>query len=62
MTDNEIKIKKEKGLFFRWDEKFRPGHRCKRQELNIIVEDLSEGTDKVTEETEDKGMRKSIQK
>lgn len=58
MIDNEIRIKKEKGLCFWCDEKFSPGHRCKRQKLNIIAiqerEDLSNGIDKVTGETDDK--------
>lgn len=37
MIDNEIRIKKEKGLCFRCDEKFSPEHRCKRKKLNIIA-------------------------
>lgn len=59
MTDNEVRIKKEKGLCFRCDEKFSLGHRCKRRELNIIVvqegEDLSDKTDQVGEEIETNG-------
>ena len=52
-----MRMKKEKGLCFRCDEKFSLGHRCKRRELNIIAiqegEDLSGEIDKVAEETED---------
>lgn len=61
MTDNEVRIKKEKGLCFRCDEKFSLGHRCKRRELNIIAvqegEDLSDKTDQVGEEIETNGNK-----
>ena len=64
MTDNEVRIKKEKGLCFRCDEKFSLGHRCKRRELNIIVvqegEDLSDKTDQVGEEIETNGNEEVI--
>ena len=64
MTDNDIRIEKEKGLYFRCDEKFCPGHRCKRWELNIIAiqegEDLSEGIDKLTGKIEDKEINTEI--
>ena len=64
MTDNEVRIKKEKGLCFRCDEKFSPGHRCKRRELNIIAvqegEDLSDKTDQVGEEIETNGNEEVI--
>lgn len=33
LSDNELKNKISKGLCFRCNEKFSPGHRCKKQEL-----------------------------
>ena len=37
MINNEIRVKKYKGLCFWCDEKFNLRHHCKRRELNIIV-------------------------
>ena len=37
LTDVEIQLRREKGLCYRYDEKFSLGHRCKRRELNVMV-------------------------
>ena len=37
LTDVEIQQHREKGLCYRSDEKFSPGHRCKRRELSVLV-------------------------
>ena len=36
MTDAETQDKRSKGLCFRCDEKFAPGHCCKLKELHVI--------------------------
>ncbi|KAI0507251.1 hypothetical protein KFK09_013373 [Dendrobium nobile] len=48
LTDFELKEKRVKGLCYRCDEKFAPGHRCKEKTLHVIVvgdsdEDTAEG-------------------
>ena len=40
-TDAEIERRRELGLCFKCDERFKPGHRCKRKQLQVLI--LSEG-------------------
>lgn len=37
LPDNELMNKLAKGLCFRCDNKFSPGHRCKKQELQVML-------------------------
>ena len=37
LSNGEIQQCREKGLCYRYNEKFSPGHRCKREELSILV-------------------------
>ena len=46
----EIQQRREKGLCYRCDEKYSPGHRCKRRELNILVLQEEEGFEGELEE------------
>lgn len=41
LSHEEMQQKREKGLCFRCDEKFSPGHRCGSRELQVLV--LNEG-------------------
>ena len=44
-TDAEIERRRELGLCFKCDEKFRPGHRCKKQlQVLILFEEVEEPT------------------
>ncbi|KAI0501936.1 hypothetical protein KFK09_016881 [Dendrobium nobile] len=43
LTDSELKEKRVKGLCYRCDEKFAPGHRCKEKTLHVIVVGDSDG-------------------
>ena len=36
LTDAEFQARREKGLCFHCEEKFQPGHKCKKQ-LNILL-------------------------
>nr|KAJ0196575.1 hypothetical protein LSAT_V11C700342890 [Lactuca sativa] len=36
LTDRELQSKKAKGLCYRCDEKWNPGHRCKKKELSVL--------------------------
>ncbi|XP_022881659.1 uncharacterized protein LOC111398794 [Olea europaea var. sylvestris] len=38
----EIQTKKEKGLCFRCDEKFQPGHKCRNKEFQVLLVDEEE--------------------
>ena len=48
LTDVELQQHREKGLCYRCDEKFYPGHRCKRKELSVMVVQEAEIEDEVT--------------
>lgn len=37
LTDEEYKLKREKSLCFKCDEKFTFGHRCPRRELRVLA-------------------------
>ena len=37
LTESEIQAKRAKGLCFRCDEKFSPGHRCKDRTLQVLT-------------------------
>lgn len=37
LTNDEYKIRREKGLGFKCDKKFIVGHRCLRKELHVLV-------------------------
>ena len=37
MSDVEMHMRREKGLCYRCDEKYSIGHRCKLQELQVVV-------------------------
>ncbi|XP_024028604.1 uncharacterized protein LOC112093764 [Morus notabilis] len=45
LTDDEIQRRRAKGLCYRCDEKYGPGHRCKNQQLQVLL---------VSEEEEEK--------
>ncbi|KAH9650018.1 hypothetical protein KPL70_026202 [Citrus sinensis] len=37
LSDSELQKKREKGLCYRCDEKWAPGHRCKKKELTVLL-------------------------
>ncbi|KAL9444267.1 hypothetical protein AB3S75_017449 [Citrus x aurantiifolia] len=37
LSDSELQKKREKGLCYRCDEKWAPGHRCKKKELAVLL-------------------------
>lgn len=37
LTDSELQKKRDKGLCYRCDEKWAPGHRCKKKELTVLL-------------------------
>ncbi|KAF4362503.1 hypothetical protein G4B88_023916 [Cannabis sativa] len=37
MTDSELQEKRRKGICYRCDNKWSPGHRCEKKELSVIV-------------------------
>ncbi|GAV65825.1 hypothetical protein CFOL_v3_09339, partial [Cephalotus follicularis] len=45
LTPAELKIRKDKGLCYNCDEKFRPGHKCKSKYFLLLVnnEEVDEG-------------------
>ena len=45
LTDSELQAKKAKGLCYRCDKKFAPGHRCPSQTLQVMLVDESDGSD-----------------
>ena len=50
LTETEIQNKRAKGLCFRCDEKFSPGHRCKDKSLQVLnVCDEEEGGEEAEE-------------
>ena len=51
-SDAELQRRKERGLCYKCDEKFHPGHRCKNKELQVLVfQDMETGDfDQVEEE------------
>lgn len=53
LTDKELQHKKEKGLCYRCDDKWNPGHQCKKKELSVLLmqEEEREETDPQSEET-----------
>ena len=36
-TDAEIERRREQGLCFKCDERYRPGHRCKKKQLQVLI-------------------------
>jgi len=52
LTDAEVLDKKAKGLCFRCDEKFGPGHICQNKQLQVLL--LKEGMDEESTEQESK--------
>ncbi|PWA72590.1 hypothetical protein CTI12_AA104190 [Artemisia annua] len=45
MTESEIQDRKAKGLCFRCDEKYTPGHRCASRTLQVMLVDASDEAD-----------------
>lgn len=45
LTDVEWQRKKEKGLCFRYDEKFTVGHQCRHRELRVLLVQDDDGDD-----------------
>lgn len=43
LIEAEIKAKRAKGLCYRCDDKFSPGHRCKNKELQVLILQDDEG-------------------
>ncbi|XP_022848903.1 uncharacterized protein LOC111371244 [Olea europaea var. sylvestris] len=37
LSDVELQLKRERGLCYRCDEKFQPGHKCRNKELHVLV-------------------------
>lgn len=37
LTDSELQAKRDKGICYRCDEKWAPGHRCKQKELRVLL-------------------------
>ncbi|XP_028554071.1 uncharacterized protein LOC114580489 [Dendrobium catenatum] len=55
LTDSELKEKRAKGLCYRCDEKFTPGHRCKEKTLHVIIVGDSEEEEGDTGANEEDG-------
>ncbi|GJS55796.1 hypothetical protein Tco_0629158 [Tanacetum coccineum] len=45
LTDSELQAKRAKGLCYRCDKKFAPGHRCPSQSLHVLLVDESDGSE-----------------
>nr|GEX94821.1 hypothetical protein [Tanacetum cinerariifolium] len=45
LTDSEQQAKRAKGLCYRCDKNFSPGHRCPRQTLQVLLVDESDGSE-----------------
>ena len=45
LTESELQSRKEKGLCFKCDEKFSPGHRCKKELRVLLVHEDKEEED-----------------
>ena len=56
-TDAEIERRRELGLCFKCDERFKPGHRCKKKQLQILI--LSEGEEGSEQSEEQEELRRS---
>ncbi|KAL0927813.1 hypothetical protein M5K25_002024 [Dendrobium thyrsiflorum] len=59
LTEKEMQEKRAKGLYFRCDEKYTPGHRCKDRTLQVLTvcddeETEEEGERELEGEVEDK--------
>lgn len=53
LSDSELQRKRERGLCYKCDEKWAPGHACKRKELGVLVtHDVEENERCKAEETE----------
>lgn len=48
LSDSELQARREKGLCFKCDEKFSPGHRCKNKTLQLLV--VTDDDEEVTED------------
>ena len=56
LSDSELQKKREKGLCYRCDEKWAPGHRCKKKELTVLLTyDMDEA-----EQEEEEGSGEAI--
>ncbi|KAF8398742.1 hypothetical protein HHK36_014600 [Tetracentron sinense] len=54
LTDSELQKKRDKGLCYRCDDKWAPGHRCKKKELNVLLtHDVDEGETGEVEELDE---------
>ncbi|XP_038904464.1 uncharacterized protein LOC120090832 [Benincasa hispida] len=50
LSDNKMQNRRDKGLCYQCEEKYTPGHRCKRKELSILLyHNEEEGTEKAEE-------------
>ncbi|KAF8393178.1 hypothetical protein HHK36_021419 [Tetracentron sinense] len=51
LTDSELQKKRDKGLCYRCNDKWAPGHHCKKKELNVLLtHDVDEGEIREVEE------------
>uniref|UniRef100_A0A803P3U7 Uncharacterized protein n=1 Tax=Cannabis sativa TaxID=3483 RepID=A0A803P3U7_CANSA len=56
LIDSEMQYKRQKGLCFRCDEKWSPGHRCKKPQLQVIM--ILENIDNVISDHESEEDKK----
>ncbi|KAI3716153.1 hypothetical protein L6452_23281 [Arctium lappa] len=51
LSDKELQLRRAQGLCYRCDEKYSPGHHCKKKELSVMVVQEEEGSEDHTELT-----------
>nr|KAJ0215263.1 hypothetical protein LSAT_V11C300156310 [Lactuca sativa] len=53
LTDKKLQHKKEKGLCYRCDDKWNPGHKCKKKELSVLLMQEEEEEEEEEPQTEE---------
>lgn len=37
LSEKEVQLRKERGLCYRCDDKWNPGHKCRKKELSVLL-------------------------
>ncbi|XP_068638603.1 uncharacterized protein [Aristolochia californica] len=61
LTEVEIQYRREGGLYYRCDEKFSVGHRCKNKDLQVLKEEVREDGDDGKCEQQEEEVRATVQ-
>ncbi|KAJ9544173.1 hypothetical protein OSB04_023880 [Centaurea solstitialis] len=56
LTDHEVQQKRALGLCYRCDEKYGPGHRCKKKEMSVLLVQAEEQEGEITREEGEKTL------